>query len=474
MNYLQKASYIIFLFVLLINGNMLNGQCIIPSGPPPSNLTFNTASDGNGKTIAPGLADKKWQFSMDSINGIYQPTIVMTSLPPDYYKSPWIDCNWISINAQGSHSNDRNIFFKMDFELPCFNGCGRSYDSSNTFCLNLDFFADNSIFEIYVNGIPQSNHLGGQIPKQDPFHYAGANKTAMTSVSLCQNWKAGTNSIIVQVVSSAPATGFLAQASTLFQDKNNQFIDSSICEGTIYKFGPQLLKTAGIYTNTYRLTAGCDSIVTLNLMVKPKINTTIQQTICDGNTFQGYSKTGIYSDTFPSITGCDSIRLLDLQVLQKPVPSLGIVTSFCLGDSLLLNPGQFTNYLWQDGSTQQIFTARNSGKYSVTVTNFCGSTTDAIILTQKNCNIYFPNAFSPNGDGKNDRFKVLTAYIFDAYRLTIFNRWGEIVFETTEPTNGWDGRFKGVLQDSQNFVWICNYTRAGMTSKLNGTVLLLK
>ncbi len=471
---MKKSTHIIFVFIILICSNTLNGQCIIQSGPPPSNLLFNTASDGNGKTVSAGLADKKWQFSMDNINGIYQPAVVMTNIPPDYYISPWVDCNWISINSQGSHSSNRSIYFKMDFELPCFNVCGRSYDSSNTFCLNLDVFADNSVFEIYVNGIPQSSHLGGLIPKQDPFQYAGAIKSAMTSVSLCQNWKSGTNSIIIQVVSSAPVTGFLAQASTVFQNKNNQFIESTICEGNVYQFGAQLLKTAGIYTNTFHLSAGCDSIITLNLQVSPKHDTTIQKTICEGDTFLGYQKTGIYSDTFISIAGCDSIRTLELNVKQKPTPNLGIVSSFCVGDSLLLNPGQFSSYVWQDGSTQPFFIARNPGKYNVTVTNSCGTNKDSIVLAQKNCNIYFPNAFSPNKDGLNDTFKVLTDYVFEKYRLTVYNRWGEIVFETIKPTIGWDGSFKGVVQDTQNFVWVCNYTKAGITAQLNGTILLMK
>ena len=70
----------------MIFSNISNGQCIIQSGPPPSNTLFNTASNGNGKTVNPGGADIRWKFSMDSINGIYQPAIVMSNLPPDYYK----------------------------------------------------------------------------------------------------------------------------------------------------------------------------------------------------------------------------------------------------------------------------------------------------------------------------------------------------------------------------------------------------
>ena len=79
----------------------------------------------------------------------------------------------------------------------------------------------------------------------------------------------------------------------------------------------------------------------------------------------------MYSDTFPAANGCDSIRMLYLTVLGPPAPDLGAVTSLCTGDTLLLSPGVFSTYLWQDGSTSDQFIVKQAGTYSVTVTNKC-------------------------------------------------------------------------------------------------------
>jgi len=56
--------------------------------------------------------------------------------------------------------------------------------------------------------------------------------------------------------------------------------------------------------------------------------------------------------------------------------------------------------------------------------------------------IFAPNAFTPNNNGLNDSFKV-SALGTKSFSLVIYNRWGEKVFETTDPKKGWDGRFKG-------------------------------
>jgi len=57
-------------------------------------------------------------------------------------------------------------------------------------------------------------------------------------------------------------------------------------------------------------------------------------------------------------------------------------------------------------------------------------------------NIYVPNSFTPNGDGLNDEFIVKGTHILD-FKMQVYNRWGELVFETDDYKNGWDGKFKG-------------------------------
>jgi gliding motility-associated-like protein len=88
--------------------------------------------------------------------------------------------------------------------------------------------------------------------------------------------------------------------------------------------------------------------------------------------------------------------------------------------------------------------------------------------------IYIPNAFTPNGDGLNDGFGVKAEGIQE-FRLEIFNRWGELIFSTTDINEQWDGTFKGrKLENTEVFVY--KVSAAGMDSqpqKYNGTVTLV-
>ena len=143
---------------------------------------------------------------------------------------------------------------------------------------------------------------------------------------------------------------------------------------------------------------------------------------------------------------------------------------------MVLNPGQFNSYQWQDGSTQNIFTAKSPGLYSVLVSNNCGSGKDEILVKEKNCGIYFPSAFTPNNDGKNDVFKILGGTNLNSYRLTIYNRYGNKIFESNDYAKGWTGDINGKVQSTGVYIWQCEFRRPGTESltKMNGTVTLIR
>ncbi len=202
-------------------------------------------------------------------------------------------------------------------------------------------------------------------------------------------------------------------------------LSATICEGEVYRFDTMNLVHPGVYTKTYTRQSGCDSVVALHLDVKNKSRTSIDQTICEGESFEGYTSSGTYIDTYIAANGCDSIRTLNLMVQQKPRPDLGERKVICEGDSVLISPGLFSSYQWQDGSSDQYFSVKSPGQYSVTVSNSCGTASDQIIITNGNCAVYFPSAFTPNNDGRNDYLSVLTDYLLQEYHLTIFNRWGK-------------------------------------------------
>jgi gliding motility-associated-like protein len=465
---LGKFSFLV-LSLLFLNGK-LHAQCSVQNGPPPPDHTFNSAENSGSNYISPGANDINWQIAEDSINALYKPAVVMDSLDPIYYGK----YAWISFSKRGEHSGNKYFFYKHEFELPCSNLCGKSYNDENSFCLNLDLYADNSIYEIYVNGVPQSPNLGGVIPLANPFN-PDHTQSEKTQVQLCKNWKPGPNTIIIQVASSATVAGMMVQVS--FDPPpppDSDTITVSVCEGESYRFADKDLTNAGYYFHSFPRNSGCDSNVVLHLDVKQKLSTVVNQSICEGQSYMGYTQSGTYTNLFTASSGCDSAFTLNLNVQEKPRPDLGRITAICDGDSIVLSPGTFNSYLWQDGSAGDHYVVRKPGVYSVTATNSCGTGSSLLVIKKGVCNIYFPNAFTPNADGKNDYFKILTDYLLQEYHLIIYNRWGQKVFETSDRSHAWDGKLNGKDLDTGVYVWYCTFKRSGIRSDQKGTVTLIR
>jgi len=112
-------------------------------------------------------------------------------------------------------------------------------------------------------------------------------------------------------------------------------INETICEGTSYDFYGTILTIAGTYTDTIFVTSGCDTIVTLNLDVLPYQTKTINDTICNGESYDFYgtvlTTAGTYTDTIFVTSGCDTIVTLNLDVL--PYQTKTINDTICNGES---------------------------------------------------------------------------------------------------------------------------------------------
>ena len=91
-------------------------------------------------------------------------------------------------------------------------------------------------------------------------------------------------------------------------------------------------------------------------------------------------------------------------------------------------------------------------------------------------NLTLPNAFSPNGDGVNDQFCIQGWNdCIQSFRIMIFNRWGEKVFETTDINKGWDGTYKGQLMNTDVFVYrLEGKTHDGKGFSLKGNITLVR
>jgi gliding motility-associated-like protein len=101
----------------------------------------------------------------------------------------------------------------------------------------------------------------------------------------------------------------------------------------------------------------------------------------------------------------------------------------------------------------------------------------SVVLDDSGCpkDIHVPTGFTPNNDGRNDILRPLIKGHVTSYSFTIYNRWGEKVFETSDPGKGWDGKFRGLLLDTQVFVWYCTYQFPNREKQMvKGTVTLIR
>lgn len=187
---------------------------------------------------------------------------------------------------------------------------------------------------------------------------------------------------------------------------------------------------------------------------------------------------GTYDVDITDAAGC-SVKTVNISVglNQSSIPvNLGEDMAFCNNQSIVLNAGNFDNYLWQDGSTGSTFTVTGGGTYWVQVTNTNGCRGRDTIYISPDCNyIYFPSAFTPDNNGKNDLFGPLGNLTgLKNYSLSVFNRYGNRVFFSRNPFEKWDGRFKSGLPISGNYVWISRFELNGRPEERKGSILLIK
>jgi len=137
--------------------------------------------------------------------------------------------------------------------------------------------------------------------------------------------------------------------------------------------------------------------------------------------------------------------------------------------------------LWNNGTLGQYFLPDITGDYIVNFTdaNFCPQA-DTIFVEIEDCVpkcfIDAPTGFSPNASGVNDIFSVIYTCEMEYYELSIYNRWGELVFMTNDPLGGWDGTSKGIISEIGTYSWYLVYKKEGAYRKddLRGNVTLIR
>jgi gliding motility-associated-like protein len=168
---------------------------------------------------------------------------------------------------------------------------------------------------------------------------------------------------------------------------------------------------------------------------------------------------------------------LNVSTKPKPFVYIGNDTSICINKQVVLtaNSGAIgRTYLWNTGEITPSITVNKTGTYAVTVTENLCTATDTAVVFPGDCELFIPNAFSPNKDGINDYFGVINSVYVQEFAIKIFNRYGQVVFSANNITDKWDGTYKGKVVSGGAYTWSIVYINAkGFTKWLKGSVLIL-
>ena len=189
----------------------------------------------------------------------------------------------------------------------------------------------------------------------------------------------------------------------------------------------------------------------------PVFTEDISRTICEEDVYEfgdrQLTEPGIYVDTFRTAENCKNVVTLNLKVLGE------------LADTVKAKIFEGERY------SIDKFSFNQAGNHLITIPSAIGC--DSLVLLELDFfKVYFPNVFSPNFDGLNDIFKVEGEQgLIQAIELSIFDRWGNLVFEGAE----WDGSTKGNILDAGVFIYVAELIMSdGIERQFSGEVTLIK
>ncbi len=198
-----------------------------------------------------------------------------------------------------------------------------------------------------------------------------------------------------------------------------------------------------------------------------------------------YSTPGTYTISATALyrVCADATATKTITIEPQPTINLGADQSICKGsDIITLADGTNSStsgatWLWSTGQTTSSIVITDPGTYTATVT-IDGCSASSSVNVTNDCYMNIPNVFTPNGDGLNDYFfprQALTSGL-TSFSISIYNRWGQKVFESTSLTGaGWDGKLGGVDQPEDVYIYIIDGTfKDGQKEHHQGNVTLLR
>jgi gliding motility-associated-like protein len=185
-------------------------------------------------------------------------------------------------------------------------------------------------------------------------------------------------------------------------------------------------------------------------------------------------------------SGCTRATEIQEVFIEYPRPGINYPVQYAvINYPITLEARTFgVSYLWQpsvflntSSGSITIFNGTTEQLYTIEITSAAGCVTidTQLVKTVKSVELYVPTAFTPNNDGKNDYLRPILMGVKELRYFRVYNRWGQLLYESRNPNPGWDGKLKGQLQGPQVFVWMAE--GLGLDNRIHrrkGTVMLIR
>jgi gliding motility-associated-like protein len=241
------------------------------------------------------------------------------------------------------------------------------------------------------------------------------------------------------------------------------------CPGTTVEYEGEALSPGEQREFVFQNAVGCDSVVTVTVSALPVSVGQEQLEACPGTTVEYEGETLSPGEqrefVFQNAVGCDSVVTVSVQALPPLEVSIASYPIDCenpLGElvaTVLSGDDGALSLSWSNGASGPHLQTALPGSYTLLAQNGCEEVRrEALLesfLPDPSALFYIPNAFSPNGDGVNDEFRSYSpaGLALTRYELMVFDRWGNMLFRTEDPTAGWDGFHRGRRMNPGMFVW---------------------
>ena len=375
--------------------------------------------------------------------------------------------------------------------------------------------SQNTSMQIVVNQTYVTNQTVALCQNQIPYLWNGQSLSSTGNYSVTLNSQQGCDSTVNLNLTIAP-TAIINQSV-------------QVCQSDLpYQFYNQSITTPGVYQHTTNNGSDCDSTFILTLSITSVASFSIANTpisTCASPlnltyTIQGgqnvtqcawstTGQTGSNCDGFPvqyNFAGCHDVTLTvtDINgciqtitqndiacILPSPVANFIIdpINAEIEDEIHLVNLSTgAVNYFWHfgdnsgsSGIVNPVVSYQNPGEFVITLVAVnelgCTDTASHVVLITEPVLFYVPNAFTPDGKLFNEIFLPIMTQGFDPYeyRLTIFNRWGETVFESQHPKKGWDGSYGEGYAPDGTYVWQIEFQNLqGVNEVHRGHVSLMR